>query len=98
MVPVASIGMTAQLHTDFTMIKPAGMSRGVGDMSTAHAEQKASNRQNLIKVAQNIKFLARQGIALRGNGDEHDGNFMQILHLFALDDQNFNDMLQKKTN
>ncbi len=55
-------------------------------LSTAHAEHKASNRHYLIKVAQNIKFLARQGIAFRGDGDESDGNFMQLLHLRALDD------------
>ena len=48
-------------------------------------------------MAQNIRFLSRQGIALRGDADESDGNFMQLMHLRAIDDTTINDML-KKTN
>ena len=80
---------------DFTITIHAGMSR-VGDMlSTAHAEQKASNRHYLIKVAQNITFLARQGIAFHGDSDESDGNFMQLLHLRALNDSKITDKSHK---
>ena len=44
---------------DFTINIP-GTSRDVGEMlSSPHAEEKASNRQYLLKVAQNIKYLAK---------------------------------------
>ena len=73
-------------------------SRDVGHMlSSAHTQQKALNQHYLIKVAQNIRFLSRQGVALRGDTDESDGNFMQLMHLCAIDDTTINDML-KKTN
>ena len=35
-------------------------------------------------MAENITFLARQGIALRGDEDEKDSNFIQLLHLLAI--------------
>ena len=45
----------------------------VGEMlSSSHAAEKQKNRQYILKVAQNIRFLARQGIPLRGDGDEAD--------------------------
>ena len=55
-------------------------------LSTTHAKQKAPSRHYLLKGAQNIQFLSRQGIALRGDGPETDSNFMQLMHLRALDD------------
>ena len=45
-----------------------------------------------------MKFLARQGIPFHGDGNESDGNFMQLPHLRVLDDSKITDMLQKKTN
>ena len=44
------------------------------------------NREYLLKVLQNIRFLARQGIALRGDVNEDDSNFIQLLKLRANDD------------
>ena len=43
-------------------------------------------------------FLARQNIALRGDKDESDSNFNQLLHLRACDDTDIKDWLKKKTN
>ena len=38
--------------------------RDVGEsLSTDHREEKAMNRRNLLKILQNIRFLARQGLA-----------------------------------
>ena len=72
-------------------------SRDMGDMlSSAHIQQTALNRHYLIKVAQNIRFLSRQGIALHGDAGESDSNFMQLMHLRAVDDTTINDMLTKK--
>lgn len=60
--------------------------RDVGDLfSMAHAAEKCTNRQCLTTIAQNIHFLARQGISLRGDGKEDDSNFYQLLHLRAID-------------
>ena len=39
-------------------------------LSTSHASEKAVNRQCLTKIAQNIRFLARQGLSLHGDGTE----------------------------
>ena len=53
----------------------------VGEMlSKEHADQK-DNRQCLLKVLSNIRFLVQQGTALRGDGDENDSNFIQLLKL-----------------
>ena len=38
--------------------------RDIGEiLSTCHAFEKAVNRQCLMKIAENIKFLARQGLS-----------------------------------
>ena len=50
-------------------------------LSSTLATQNHTNGEHLLKVAQNVKFLARQGIPLRGDGDGGDSNFMQLLHL-----------------
>ena len=39
-------------------------------LSKAHASEKLKNREYVFQVFQNIRFLAGQGIALRGDGDE----------------------------
>ena len=45
--------------------------KDVGEhISSAHEEDKANNRNALMKILSNIRFLARQGIPLRGDGDE----------------------------
>ncbi len=48
----------------------------VGDLlSHQFATQK---RQALLQILSSIKFLCRQGLPLRGDGDESDGNLMQV--------------------
>ena len=65
----------------------------VGEMlSRAHAQERLLNRDYLLKVFQNIQFLARQGIALRGH-DEQNSNFIQLLHLRSDDDHKILDSL-----
>ena len=56
-------------------------------LNAAHEKEKRMNREYLLKVLQNIlRFLARQGIALRGNGNEDDSYFVQLFRLRANDD------------
>ena len=70
----------------------------VGEMlSRAHAQERLLNRDYLLKVFQNIQFLARQGIALRGH-DEQNSNFIQLLHLRSVDDHRILDYLGAKTD
>ena len=71
----------------------------VGEMlSSQHSQQKKENRECLLKILANLKFLARQGIPLRGCGDDADSNFMQLMKMRARDDQHLAEWLEKKTN
>lgn len=47
-------------------------------------EQKADNRKMFMKILQNIRFLARQGLPLRSH-EEADSNFLQLFRLRGLD-------------
>ena len=47
-------------------------------LSRAHAQERLANRDYLLKLFQNIQFLSRRGIALRGH-DEQNSNFIQSL-------------------
>lgn len=55
-------------------------------LSEQHEDQKRENRMYLIKVLSTIKYLARQGIAFRGDKDDSDSNFVQLLKLRSSDD------------
>ena len=56
------------------------------------------NRAVFNVVLKNIKFLARQGLALRGDGDEFNSNFIQLLHLTGFPGVNIKDWLDRKAN
>ena len=60
----------------------------VGDigevLAKEHKEEKAVNRKVFLIILQNIAFLARQGLALRGHGDIKS-NFHQLLFLRSAD-------------
>ncbi len=43
-------------------------------------------------------FLSRLGLALRGDGDESDSNFMQLSNLRSEDDERILDWIKKKTD
>ena len=74
-------------------------------LSSEHAEQKAVNRSYLLKVLQNIVYLARQGLPMRGNwvleegggACERDSNFHQLMLLRASDDPGILEIMQRKT-
>ena len=55
--------------------------RDIGEtLSSAHMKKKEESRKVLVKIIQNIKFLSRQGIALRGH-DDAESNFTQHFKL-----------------
>lgn len=67
-------------------------------LSKSHAAEKKDNRQLFMKILENIKFLARQGIALRGDGSGGDSNFLQLLKLWGQDDLRISGWMAKKTD
>ena len=58
-------------------------------------QEKEINRQMFIKILHSIRYLTRQGIAMRGH-DEENGNFIQLLKLQGRTDPRLNDWLDKK--
>ncbi|KAH3773530.1 hypothetical protein DPMN_174892 [Dreissena polymorpha] len=55
----------SECHKEMTL--PA-TTRDVGEMlSAGHAKEKADNRKQLLQILRSIRYLARQGIALRGH-------------------------------
>ena len=58
--------------------------------------QQDRNRKTLIKIMSIIRYLARQGIALRGHNEENS-NFIQLLNLRAEDDVNLKEWLLRKS-
>ena len=60
---------------------------------SAHAKENAANRKNLVFVGECLKHLARQGLALRGDGSEVGSNFYQPLLLRANHDPAIKGML-----
>ena len=81
-----------------TVTLPA-TTRDVGEtLSAQHQQEKMERRQCLLKILSNVKFLARQGLPLRGHGDEGDSNFHQLLKLRSEDDPRVKTWLSKKTD
>ena len=67
-------------------------------LSQQYAREMENNRKMLLRVLSCTRFLAQQGLALRGDGDESDGNFLQLLKLQGQDDVMMLEWLQKKCN
>ena len=55
----------------------------IGEMlSKKYSDQKAANREVFLRILQNLRFLTRQGLVLRGTHDEEvHSNFMQLFYL-----------------
>lgn len=71
--------------------------RDVGEsLSAVVATQKSLNRACFMKVLSSIRYLARQGLALRG--DDDSDNFTQMLKLCSEDNPVLLEWLNKKTN
>ena len=64
-------------------------------LSQQHAAQKLKNQQALYQILSSIRFLSRQGLAIRGDGNELDGNFQQMK---AQEDPNLAEWLRRKEN
>ena len=67
-------------------------------LSTEHQREKSGKRALLRIILQNIRFLARHGLPLRGHGDETVSNFIQLLNLRAIDTPGLGDWIKMNTN
>ena len=92
-------------HRD-AMDQVVGNKKDVGEMlRKGYAEQKAENRQMLQAILSSIRYLGRQGLALRGRykgkesddilGGESDSNFLQLLKVRAVDIPGLSDWLKR---
>lgn len=60
--------------------------RDVGEqLDVGHATQKPGKRKFFMIILQNVKFLARQSLPLRGDGREDNSNLKQLF-LFQAED------------
>jgi len=72
---------------------------GIGELlSKQHATQKLNNRHALHEILVCVKYLCRQGLPLRGDKDESDGNFIQLLKMKAEVDSKLTEWLKRKEN
>ena len=67
-------------------------------LSSSYANEIDQNKNMLLKIFENIRFLARQELPLRGDGDESNSNFVQLFKLRSADDSSMLEWLQKRTN
>lgn len=74
------------------MVTLPSSTRNVAEsLSNALKQEKLERRQCLLKILSNIRFLARQGLPLRGHGNQEtqseiDSNFVQLMKLRGEDD------------
>ena len=71
----------------------------VGEMlSHTLTVEKKENRECFRKLLSNIMFLARQGCAIRGDQNESDSNFTQLLKLREEDDPKLSQWVKRKSS
>ena len=75
------------------------ITKNVGEhLSHDHAVQKVNSQQALLQVLSSVRFLSRQSLAYRGDGDEAHGNLQQLLCLQSKKDPNLAHWLKRKEN
>ena len=69
-------------------------------LSHEHEEEKRVNRKMFLLILEVIRFLAWQSLPLRGDDNDVESNFIQLLHLHGKHSvlQNIHHWLSKKTN
>jgi len=65
-------------------------------LSAQHGAVKVENRNLLLHIISSVRFLCRQGLALRGGGDDVDSNFRQLVRMQASENPQFADWLKRK--
>ena len=73
------------------------VTKDIGELlSEAHSKEKRDNRECLLKILSSVRFLARQGLALLGDGDESDSNNIQLLQLRGKDNPKALEWLKRR--
>ena len=67
-------------------------------LSEENKAEKAMNRKAFLTILQNLAFLARQGLPLRGGQGDMESNFTQLLYLRSNDYPDILDWMKKKTD
>ena len=67
-------------------------------LSTQHAREKEQNRNYFLRILSSIRYLARQGLPIRGDGSDKDSNFYQLMLLRGEDVSRIQPMLEKAQN
>ena len=74
------------------LIKIPKSTEDVSEMiKTNSTEVQSQNRACLIKIISYLRYLARQGLPLRGHGNDQDSNFKQLLKCRPADDPVFSE-------
>ena len=82
-----------------TLALPSSTPNIAEALSSQTQKERLDHRKCFLKIVANVRFLARQGLPLRGHGDQEcDSNFMQLLKLISEDDHNFDSWIKKKTD
>ena len=69
----------------------------VGEMLSKQVKtERVKNRECFILITNSLRHLARQGLLLRGDGDESNSNFKQLLKLLSKDFPHLSAFLAKK--
>ncbi len=67
-------------------------------MSAENKKEKSLNRRIFIKILENLSFLARQGLPLRGGNRDVESNFIQLLQLRSIDSPEIIPWMKKKAS
>ena len=67
-------------------------------LSDIHKSDKCNNWKQLLRILSSIWYLARQGMALWGDGDEDDSNWMKLWKTRAEEEPTLTEWLDKKTD
>ncbi len=87
------------MRRQWKQLLPCHLRPLIGELlSKQHATQKLNNRHALHEILICVKYLCRQGLPLRGDKDESDGNFIQLLKMKAEVDSKLTEWLKRKEN
>ena len=67
-------------------------------MSRQHAQQKLDSHHSLHEIFMSVRYLCQQGLPLRRDREEKDGDLNQLLYMKAEEDEILANWLKKKKN
>lgn len=93
-------GKHEQSECHLEAIQRLNLDKSNKDIGYAMAEHisdvREKNRSCLMSILSNLRFLARQGLPLRGAADDSDSNFNQLNLLRCEENPHFKKLLQRK--